>query len=467
LSIVTSWKSVLDDGCDLTSTSITEAATKPTIAWKTLNCCAWEITPGDIIQAAMAAHGSKCDVAPAVQYFNAAAMSIYATRELSALAGVTWPQRTFCQDETGLGLRPDWRPFVLAMKPLDGTLAHNAEQWGVAGMNIDAARIGDNPGYRYNADRNGTTFHGKQGERIKQSAKKKGSQFIESTKGRWPANLLLDEEAARLLDAQTGTLTSGSNNVRTKPGDGYHGGIGKPGDAQVAYGDSGGASRFFYTAKASRSERNKGCEQVVTWDNVDLSQETDELLQHARAISAIGMSLLDDCEWNTMLSGSNITDQSRTAIAFITSTLTRLITELRTFNFSPSSNTNASILAATRTLLATGLSPADIADNIDRLRTSTSGELASLLCAVSAALQVLSRISARGRRGNTHVTVKPLALMKYLLTLLSTPDGGLILDPFLGSGTTALAAKQLGRRCICVELDEHYCGIAVGRLESM
>jgi len=68
--------------------------------------------------------------------------------------------------------------------------------------------------------------------------------------------------------------------------------------------------------------------------------------------------------------------------------------------------------------------------------------------------------------GNDHPTVKPLSLMKYLLMLLSTPDGGVILDPFLGSGTTALAAKQLGRRCIAIELDEHYCEIAARRLES-
>jgi site-specific DNA-methyltransferase (adenine-specific) len=361
-------------------------------------------------------------------------------------------------------LKPAWEPIVLAMKPVDGTLAHNAEKWGVAGMNIDAARIGENPGYRYNADHNGTTFHGKQGERIKQSAEKKGSQFIESNKGRWPANVVLDTDAAAQLDDQTGTLTSGSNNVRTKPGDGYHGGMGKAGDAQVAYGDSGGASRFFYTGKATTKERNKGCEKLVTWEDTDLSQETDELLQHAKAISAIGTCLLDDGEWNTMLSGSNITDQSRTAIAFITSTLTRLITELRTFNFSPSSNTNASILAATKMLLVAGLNLVAVADDIDRLRTSTSGTMASLLSAVSAASRVLARISAKGKRGNTHCTVKPVKLMEYLLTLLSTPDGGVILDPFAGSGTTLLAAQRLGRRCIGVELTEHNCEIARGRL---
>ena len=73
----------------------------------------------------------------------------------------------------GTALKPAWEPIVLAMKPLDGTFARNAETWGVAGMNIDACRIGD------------------------------------QSMGRWPANLLLDERAADMLDEQTGTLTSG------------------------------------------------------------------------------------------------------------------------------------------------------------------------------------------------------------------------------------------------------------------
>ena len=68
---------------------------------------------------------------------------------------------------------------------------------------------------------------------------------------------------------------------------------------------------------------------------------------------------------------------------------------------------------------------------------------------------------------NDHPTVKPIALMKYLLTLLSTPSGGLILDAFAGSGTTAVAAKELGRPCVCVELDEHNCEIIARRLEAL
>jgi len=67
--------------------------------------------------------------------------------------------------------------------------------------------------------------------------------------------------------------------------------------------------------------------------------------------------------------------------------------------------------------------------------------------------------------GNTHPTVKPLALMRYLLTLTATPTGGTVLDPFMGSGSTLVAAQALGRPCIGIELDEKSCEIAAKRLE--
>jgi site-specific DNA-methyltransferase (adenine-specific) len=68
---------------------------------------------------------------------------------------------------------------------------------------------------------------------------------------------------------------------------------------------------------------------------------------------------------------------------------------------------------------------------------------------------------------NDHATVKPLKLMEHLLTLLSTPSGGVVFDPFAGSGSTLLAAKKLGRPSIGIELSEHNCEIAAARLESL
>lgn len=65
---------------------------------------------------------------------------------------------------------------------------------------------------------------------------------------------------------------------------------------------------------------------------------------------------------------------------------------------------------------------------------------------------------------NIHPTVKPIELMKYLCTLI-TPSGGTILEPFLGSGTTAIAANLLGFKCIAIERELEYVKIAEARLK--
>ena len=66
---------------------------------------------------------------------------------------------------------------------------------------------------------------------------------------------------------------------------------------------------------------------------------------------------------------------------------------------------------------------------------------------------------------NTHPTVKPLALMQWLIRLV-TPPGGILLEPFAGSGTTLLAAKAEGRRAVGIEISEEYCEIAANRLRE-
>ena len=72
------------------------------------------------------------------------------------------------------------------------------------------------------------------------------------------------------------------------------------------------------------------------------------------------------------------------------------------------------------------------------------------------------------RKGNFHPTLKPLALMQYLCTLTKTPmpNGGIVLDPFAGSGTTGIACKKIGRDYILIEQDESYCEIAKARLKA-
>ncbi len=67
--------------------------------------------------------------------------------------------------------------------------------------------------------------------------------------------------------------------------------------------------------------------------------------------------------------------------------------------------------------------------------------------------------------GNTHSAVKPLALMRWLVRLV-VPPGGTVLDPFMGSGSTLLAAQAEGVRAVGIESEERYCEIAASRLRG-
>ena len=118
----------------------------------------------------------------------------------------------------GTSLKPAYEPIIMAMKPLDGTYAENALKWGVAGLNIDEARIETNEdlSIERTGDRKLDTKN--QGWGFK--AVSRGNQ------GRFPANILLDEVSAEMLDEQ-----------------------------------SDNASRFFYVAKADTSERDAGLEE--------------------------------------------------------------------------------------------------------------------------------------------------------------------------------------------------------------
>jgi len=67
--------------------------------------------------------------------------------------------------------------------------------------------------------------------------------------------------------------------------------------------------------------------------------------------------------------------------------------------------------------------------------------------------------------GQKHPTEKPVKMFQEMLFVSSNPDN-LILDPFLGSGTTAIACERLGRRWIGIEISKEYCDIAIKRIEQ-
>ena len=181
--------------------------------------------------------------------------------------------------------------------------------------------------------------------------------------GRWPANIIFDEEAAAVLDEQSGVLKSGklTPDHKIKAHDGFEGKSFKMPDRKRDNnfgGDSGGASRFFYVAKASKSERNKGLEGMPK--------------KH------VGTYAQDEWSRNNM---GNTPDVKRDPVQ------------------------------------------------------------------------------------NFHPTIKPIKLMEYLIKLV-TPPNGTVLDPFMGSGSTGVACKNLGFDFIGIELNEEYLEIAKKRING-
>jgi site-specific DNA-methyltransferase (adenine-specific) len=140
----------------------------------------------------------------------------------------------------GTALKPAWEPIVMARKPLIGTVAANVLAHGTGALNIEATRI--------------ATSDNLNGWRFKRTG---GAGEFKQPDGRWPANVVLDEEAGALLDEQSGDLASGGSDTASSRIVGiYEDGLRKR--VITPRFDTGGASRFFYCAKTSTKERNFG-----------------------------------------------------------------------------------------------------------------------------------------------------------------------------------------------------------------
>jgi site-specific DNA-methyltransferase (adenine-specific) len=238
----------------------------------------------------------------------------------------------------GTALKPAYEPIVVARKPIVGTVAQNVLKHGTGAINIDGCRIPTN-GEELHEGAGGPLSHVRDGKPYpnpphhnygRTSGEKsfcgKGPAAITPPTGRWPANIILDEEAGAALDEQGGILTSGNNPSKRSADKHRTVYAGWKGERCLVHRgtDSGYASRFFYCAKASPSERGKD---------------------------------------------------------------------------------------------------------------------------------------------NNHPTVKPAALIEYLVKLVSR-EGGIVLDPFFGSGTTGLVCSRLNRDYIGIELNEQYIEMAKRRIEG-
>jgi len=156
----------------------------------------------------------------------------------------------------GTALKPANEPICLARKPLsEKTVAENVLKWGVGGLNIDDCRVP--------TDEVLTGGGGKLWSHYRDETQENAMIPLPSNEGRFPSNVILDETAATLLDEQTGILKSGHMKAgqkrrKSKGLGGYGNRFPDEASSKGTPGDSGGASRFFYCAKASQKERGEG-----------------------------------------------------------------------------------------------------------------------------------------------------------------------------------------------------------------
>jgi site-specific DNA-methyltransferase (adenine-specific) len=283
----------------------------------------------------------------------------------------------------GTALKPAHEPICMARKPLsEKSIAENVLKWGTGGINIDGCRIefentpnaATNPKFR----KENNYKMPEPGQESKGAVSFTSSKNEYDTTGRFPANIILDEEAGKLLDEQSGTSkTRADKNYKHSKTNS---------DSEIFNGrgtytpreDEGGASRFFYCPKTSKKERNMGMDVQVG-------------VFHQRPRREDG------------------------------------------------------------TIIYKETHPDEWKEAMDKLPRKDKTSKAA------------AEEKLQGQKGNVHPTVKPLKLMEYLITLV-TPKGGVVMDCFMGSGSTGIAAKNLGFSFIGIEKEQEYFDIAQQRI---
>lgn len=168
------------------------------------------------------------------------------------LFGTGFPKSHNLGEGRGTALKPASEHWILVRKPIsEKTVAANVLKWGTGGINIDECRIECPPIRTIQGGKkiNSNNFNNPDGNgEIRYSV-------YENTKGRFPANLVLDEQAAEMLDEQSGQLSQCGGPKKTTHDQGMFG-IGTPG--HIYREADRGASRFFYVAKANKKDRGDG-----------------------------------------------------------------------------------------------------------------------------------------------------------------------------------------------------------------
>lgn len=370
----------------------------------------------------------------------------------------------------GTALKPALEPITVARKPLsEKTIAENVLTHGTGGINIDGCRVeatsekdlkdirSERPSKTSNANDYALNHGGLEG--LDRSNRK-------HITGRFPANLIHDgsEEVVGLFpESNQSTRTYGEKNGRTFAING--------GQAQstnkVVQGDKGSAARFFYCAKSSKSDRNSGLGSILTvkYNSGICKEENTVVVQLLQKV----ISEQAPVSFNIGESGESITVLCPQDSLSITKTTISKIIESRILNSLMLSLTSEYTEGA-NSAMKNGGNPAESVASLRKwILDTTNGEMELARGASDVALKTLQATSEEDAwkpMTNIHSTVKPTDLMRYLCRLV-TPPGGIVLDPFMGSGSTGKAAKLEGFSFIGIEREAEYVEIARARIEAV
>ncbi len=332
----------------------------------------------------------------------------------------------------GTALKPAHEPICVARKPLIGTVAANVQTHGTGGINVDGCRLPT-------ADRLTSEHQGGAGHREDyRTGGKPGTPFrTGSESGRFPANFLLTHSP--------GCLCLGSKDVANQ-------------SCHPGARGAGGLSTSGHRGQVDLVERRDPTETVPAWDCAP-DCPVGMLDGQSGDIHPAGSAQPPQRKWArdadpVWIMGGIGAGPSGARIGDI-GTASRFFP---TFAWEPSDFPPFKYVAKAST--------SERERGCDRLPKRTAAECVDR--EPDAAAMDCPRTGAgrtSGGRANVHPTVKPVALMAWLVRLV-TPPNGLVLDPFAGSGTTGVAALKERMRFVGCELSPEYAAIAKARLED-
>lgn len=375
-------------------------------------------------------------------------------------------------DGWGTALKPANEPIVLARKPLsEKTIAKNVLEHGTGGINIDECRVASPDAERKASTdySDATGFHGGPGTWLKSGHT--------PPEGRWPANVIHDGsdevmgEFAKAGESKSGVAVNRNRGaVRDSTIVWTNGHCGH----DQGYGDFGTPARFFQQCKESDLEwldLNLNLSTVNTAGK-SLSLQNEHVASALEAVvnEALPEGLLSGINYQeptTVVTPNELRRIGESVITMIPSIVIKcsLASEPIKLTDKQSGVKFVAQRMPTDTMMIT-LShwrSDGSADPVTFSITETNSEAGEADSA--SRFKYCAKASKKERgEGNGHPTVKPLALMGYLVRLI-TPPGGTVLDPFAGSGTTLIAARDEGFKAIGIEKEEEYVGIIKNRLD--